>query len=430
MDTDGQRKQPGLLSQGNPLFSDCFSLRSSSFLSVCIRVYPWLKLFRTAWLRISPVFQNVSLLYFRGFVPHFGRSMTRRFLTLCALALTAWLATPCVWGADPTNPAPDFKEVYELLRANLPGATDAALNRAAVAGLVSQFPGKVALIGGAADGTAMMSGEPAWGKAGIIESNVAYLRISRVAAGLAGELAVAGRALTASNKIAGAVLDLRFAGGEDYGAAKEAAGLLTGKKSSRPFAGPLAVLVNNGTPGAAETLAAALRAAGAGLIIGSPTAGDAMTFQEFVLKDGERLLIAAAPVKMDGKTIPSDGLKPDIVMAVNADDERAFWQNPYGTPPDTNLARASTNSFLPFVDRTSEADLVRQRQKDGRPVNLPTPSRPARGPARNNQDESGNDAESASLRAARPPQPMLRDPVLVRAVDLVKGLAVVRGSRP
>jgi hypothetical protein len=356
--------------------------------------------------------------------------MTRRFLTICTLALTGWLATPCVRGADPTNPAPDFKEVYELLRANLPGATDAALNRAAVAGLVSQFPGKVALIGGAADGTALMSGEPAWGKAGIIESNVAYLRISRVAAGLAGELAVAGRALTASNKIAGAVLDLRFAGGEDYGAAKEAAGLLTGKKASRPFAGPLAVLVNNRTRGAAETLAAALRAAGAGLIIGSPTAGDAMTFKEFVLNDGARLLIAAAPVKVDGKTIPSDGLKPDIAMAVNADEERAFWQNPYSTPPDTNLARASTNSYLPFVDRISEADLVRQKQKDGRLNNLPEPMRPVKVPVGKNSDDGDNDGDSASTRAARPTQPMLRDPVLVRAVDLVKGLAVVRGSRP
>jgi hypothetical protein len=356
--------------------------------------------------------------------------MTRRFLNLCALALTGWLAAPGVWGADPTNAAPDFKEVYELLRANLPGATDATLNRAAVAGLISQFPGKVALVGGAADGTALMSGETALGKAGIIESDVAYLRVSRVTAGLGGELATTGRALTASNKIAGAVLDLRFAGGEDYRAARAAAGLLADKKN-RPFAVPLAVVVNSATRGAAETLAAALRAAGAGLIIGSPTAGDAMTFKEFVLKDGQRLLVAAAPVEMDGQTIPAAGLKPDITMTVDADDERAFWQNPYSvSAPDTNMARVTTNVFLPSVDRTSEADLVKQKQKDGKLINPSTPFRPVRNPGRNNSDDSENDDDIAASRAAQPQKPVLRDPVLVRAVDLVKGLAVVRGPRP
>lgn len=356
--------------------------------------------------------------------------MTRRFLNLCALVLTGWLATPCVWGANPTNAALDFKEVYDLLRANLPGATDATLNRAAVAGLVSQFPGKVALVGGAADGTTLMSGETALGKAGIIESNVAYLRVSRVAAGLAGELAATGRALTASNKIAGAILDLRFAGGEDYRAAKEAAGLLADKKN-RPFAGPLAVVVNSATRGAAETLAAALRAAGGVLILGSPTAGDAMTFKEFMLKDGERLLVATAPVEMDGKTIPADGLKPDITMTVDADDERAFWQNPYGTlAAGTNVAKTATNSFLPFVDRTSEADLVRQQQKSGKLINLPAPVKPARNPTRIDSDDNENDDGAASSRAAEAPRPVLRDPVLARAVDLVKGLAVVRGVRP
>jgi hypothetical protein len=256
------------------------------------------------------------------------------------------------------------------------------------------------------------------------------LRVSRVADGLGGELAAAGRVLTASNKIAGAVLDLRFAGGEDYGAAREAAGLLA-DKTNRLFAGPLVVVVNRATRGAAETLTAALRAAGGILILGSPTAGDAMAFKEFVLKDGGRLLVATAPVKMDGKTIPADGLRPDIAMTVDADDEHAFWRNPYGKPAaGTNAAQTATNSFLPFVDRTSEADLVRQQQKDGKLINLPPQVRPVRNPARNGGDDSDNEDGSMSSRAARPQKPILRDPVLARAVDLVKGLAVVQGARP
>jgi hypothetical protein len=357
--------------------------------------------------------------------------MTRRFWNLCALAAVGWLAASGTQGADATNPAPDFKEVYELLRANLPEATDASLNRAAVAGLVSQFPGKVELVGGAADGTGLSSAETTLGKVLVIESNIAYLRVSRVAAGLTGELAAAGRTLAASNKIAGAVLDLRFAGGGDYGAARETAGLWAGTKASRPVAGPLVVLVNSATRGAAESLAAALRAAGAGLILGSPTAGDAMTFKEFPLKSGQRLLVAAAPLKRDGKPIPADGLKPDIAMTVNAEDERAFWQNFYGAPAQgTNTASAASNSFLPFVDRTSEADLVRQRQRDGRPINLPPGVRPARNPARDNRADGDRDDGPETSRAALPTTPALRDPVLVRAVDLVKALVVLRGSRP
>jgi hypothetical protein len=154
-------------------------------------------------------------LYFRGFVPHFERSMTRRFPSLFALALTGWLATPCLWGADTINPAPDFKEVYDLLRTNLAGATDDNLNRAAIEGLLSRVPGKVSLIGGAADGAAILQGGLALSKSAIIESNVAYLRVGRVTGSLANELSAAYRALTASNKVAGVVLDLRFAAGDD-----------------------------------------------------------------------------------------------------------------------------------------------------------------------------------------------------------------------
>jgi len=141
-------------------------------------------------------------------------------------------------------------------------------------------------------------------------------------------------------------------------------------------------------------------------------------------------------VKMDGKTIPSDGLKPDIAMAVHADDERAFWQNPYGAPAQgTDTAKVATNSFLPFVDRISEADLVLQKQHDGktigtsefhaRDMDLPGP-----GLIRRPSGDNAGDEDSAPSGGAGPQTPVLRDPVLARAVDLVKGLAVVRESRP
>jgi len=360
--------------------------------------------------------------------------MTRRFLSLFTLALTGWLATPCARGAETTNPAPDFKEVYDLLRTNLTDATDDNLNRAAIEGLLSRFPGKVSLIGGAVDGSAAPQGGTTLTKSIVIESNVAYLRIGRVVGNLANELSVAYHALTTTNKVAGIVLDLRFVVGDDAASAQAAANLFTSKKI---VAGSLVVLVNGETRGAAETLAAALRHAGAGLIIGNPTAGEVTTFKEFPLRNGERLRIATTPVKSgNGPAIPSGGLQPDIAVTVSADDERAFWENPYASPAqNTNRPGGATNNLLSFVDHTREADLVLQKQHDGktigtsefhtRDMDLPGP-RLIRRPSGDN----AGDEDSAPARVAEPQKPVIRDPVLARAVDLIKGLAVVHQSRP
>jgi hypothetical protein len=133
---------------------------------------------------------------------------------------------------------------------------------------------------------------------------------------------------------------------------------------------PLAVLVNGETRG--EALA--------GLVFGSaPTA-----------------------VKATGET-----LQPDIAVTIGLEAERAFLKNPYAVPGGnlTNLPAASTNSLLAFVDHTSEAELVSKRVKDG--------------------DEDGDLATPR----AEPPQPVIRDPALARAVDWLKAVAVLNKTR-
>jgi Peptidase family S41 len=318
--------------------------------------------------------------------------MTRHFLKVLILALTV---LPAAWGslrADETNAAPDFREVYDLLRAHLPGATDVKLNRAAVEGLLAQFPGEVWLAGGAAEsGT-----NSAVSKAAVLEGNVAYFRVGRVTGNLPDALSAANRALTATNKVVGAVLDLRFADGADVAAAPTVA------KFVKAHFHPLMILVNRETTGAAESLAAALRAADAGLILGTAPAGGTAHFKEFKLSDGEQLCIKT-PVNGDS-TVSAAGLEPDIAINVSAKAERAFWKNPYGgvARSETN-AVVPTNTWLPVIDHTSEADLVRAKIKDG--------------------DGSENFAPPP---AVKPLPPAIRDPVLARAVDLIKGLAIVR----
>jgi hypothetical protein len=381
-------------------------------------------------------------LYFRHFVAQLCRTMTRRFLSLFAFALASLLTTRCSLCADTTNTAPDFKEVYDLLHTNLAGVTDENLNRAAIQGLVSQYPGKVSLVG-VADGSVTPQDGTALSKSVVLENDVVYLRASRVAGNLANELSAAYHALTATNKAAGIVLDLRFADGDDYAAAVATVNLFVSKKTpvldwgngivesnpgKEPIAGPLVVLVNGGTSGAAETLAAVLRKSGAALIIGSPTAGEAMMFREFPLKNGERLRIATTPVRLgDGSTILR--LQPDITVTIGPRDESAYFVNAYAPlskPATDNNPNATTNSLLPLMARTSEADLVREKQKDGKSIKVPILHKDL---MRGKSDGSDGDEDSAPSRAVEPQKPVICDPVLARAVDLIKSLAVVRNSR-
>jgi hypothetical protein len=209
---------------------------------------------------------------------------------------------------------------------------------------------------------------PALTKSEILESNVAYLRVSHVAAGLSDEIGVANGALTTTNQIAGTVLDLRFADGDDAAAATVTANRLAARKL------PLAILVNDKTRGAAVTLATALREARTGLIFGPAPAA----------------------------------VKPDIAIEENPADEKKFFENPYAAPATNGVtALPGTNDFLPWVDHTSEADLVRAKIKDGDEFENPPPPH-----------------------AAGPQKPVIRDPVLARAVDLIKGLAIVREFHP
>lgn len=198
--------------------------------------------------------------------------------------------------------------------------------------------------------------------ASVLENDVAYLRVGEVQNNLAGEIQSAQSSLAATNKIAGTILDLRFAGGDDLSAAKAAADLFAAKKL------PLAILVNNETRGAALTLATTLREARDGLVFGSTAAE----------------------------------LKPDIAVNVKIADEKLYLENPYATLAQTETnSSPATNSFSPFIDHTSEADLVRAKIKDG-DQDTNTPARPV-----------------------EPSKPFIHDPVLARAVDLIKALAIV-----
>ena len=325
---------------------------------------------------------------------------------------------------------PDFKEVYDLIRAHLAGMSEGQLNQAAVSALVSGLAPRVSLVTNAAAASA--AGEtPLVVKSSVFDGDILYVRVGRVGDRLAQAISAACSKPGTTNKMKGVALDLRYAGGDDYAAAAAAAdlfvkkeapllnwggGMVRSKEKSDAIGLPVAVLVNRQTAGAAEALAAALRETGTGLILGGKTAGQAMVAQEFPLKNGDRLRIATAPIQLgDGSALSGQGLKPDIAVEVSPEEERAYYVDAFKMTDRTNLqasAAASATGLgngtnrLARRPRFNEAELVRERR------------------------EGVSEADVTAMRGREPDQPMVQDPALARALDLLRGLALVRQPRP
>jgi hypothetical protein len=324
---------------------------------------------------------------------------------------------------------PEFKEVYELIRAHLAGMSEGQLNQKAVGSLVSGLAPRVSLVTNAAAASA--AGEPPLVvKSSVFDGDILYVRVGRVGDGLAQAISAACSKPGTTNKLKGVALDLRYAGGDDYAAAAAAAdlfvkkeapllnwggGMVRSKEKTYAIGLPVAVLVNRQTAGAAEALAAALRETGTGLILGGKTAGQAMVAQEFPLKNGDRLRIATAPIQLgDGSALSAQGLKPDIAVEVSPEDERAYYVDAFKVTDSTNLQASAAGSTtgtgngtnrLARRPRYNEAELVRERR------------------------EGVSEADVTAMRGREPDQPMMQDPALARALDLLRGLALVRQPR-
>ncbi|MGN6552742.1 MAG: S41 family peptidase [Verrucomicrobiota bacterium] len=328
--------------------------------------------------------------------------------------------------AETQPDAPDFQEVFQLIRAHAVAISPAELNRAAVQGLLAELGPKAALVTG---GTNQPKGAPL-SRVSVFDGGLGYVRIAHVTDGLAKDLANFYSRSSSTNRLNGLVLDLRYADGEDYAAAAALAdkfftnaepllnwgnGMVSSEAKTNAIRLPLAILVNSGTGGSAEALAAILRSGGLGLVLGTRTAGEAFVNQTFPLKNGAELRVASAPLTLgNGTSLSTNGLKPDIEVKVNAEDERAFYADSFLVVQRTNQLASSrtsgTNQFAGISgsngtrQRFGEAELVRQH--------------------RAGLDRDGE--EPALARPVEPEKPVVSDPALARALDLLKGLAVVR----
>jgi hypothetical protein len=367
-----------------------------------------------------------------------------KFLTTL---FTALLLSAPSFAADPgvTNSASvagaNFHELYELLRKNLAGVSDAELEQAAVQGLIKQLHPLVSIAtNGGRHANGSTNGAPL-AATSVLEGTFAYFRFNEIAEGADKEFSSAFKRIGSTNKLRGLVLDLRFAKGSDYSAAAALADpflpprqplidwgdgvkLSTAKTNSVHL--PVAILINKETRGAAEAFAAVLRRSDIGLILGDNSAGQAFITRDFTLKSGQKLSIATTPVKVaGGQTIDRRGLAPDIKVEVPLAEERAFVQDAYRAVPRlagaasiggasseslTNLTAAPGTNGGPRAStrrRLNEAELVRM-QREGIDFESDFPTGREAGPLR---------------------PPVITDPVLARAIDLLKGLAVVHQFR-
>jgi hypothetical protein len=347
-------------------------------------------------------------------------------VTIALVAAGFW----CQAVGDKGNDAPDFKEVYELLRTNLTGVNNADLNRAAVQGLLKELAPQARLVTNSSAPSGPTNA-PALAVASIFENQFGYLRVRQVGSGLDKDLWAAYQGLAMTNKLKGLVLDLRFAGGQDYAAAATTAdwffnaeqplidwgeGTKRSTAKSNAVSVPLALLVNQKTTGAAEALAGILRFADVGLLIGATTSGQASMAKEFGLQNGQRLRIAVAPVQVgSGQTLPHTGLKPDIQVEVSPDDELAWFDDAYKVLSKPRRGAVAGTTATNEVNLTSTNRASRRRINEAGLVRML---------------KEGQDIESNTTpRDTDPAPPVINDPALARAIDLLKGLTVVQQFR-
>ncbi len=314
-----------------------------------------------------------------------------------------------------------------MISSHLPESNRAQLDRAAVNSLVTALSPKVMLVGGepepASNGLLLS-------RVSLFDGEIAYFRVARVESGLAEALRKLCESMAATNKLKGIVLDLRYASGEDHAEAAAVADLfltkerpllswgtvaVKSKQKTDALSWPVAALVNIQTARAAESLAAVLRETGAGLLLGSRTAGQAMMAQEFPLKNGQKLRIATAPILVgQGTALTIEGVKPDISVQVSPEDERAYYADSFRSVTNTNQPTAAGSTSANPDNGTNRARRTRLNESEL---------------VREHREGTLLDSERPPRRDREADEAVVLDPTLARALDLLKGLAVVRPSR-
>jgi C-terminal processing protease CtpA/Prc len=279
-------------------------------------------------------------------------------------------------------------------------------------------------------------------RAEIIDPNIGYIRIGDVTDDTAVDLDAELKKFAEQN-VTGYILDLRFADGTNYAAAAAVASrflpagenlfaLKRAKGEPKPYRtveaphslaaeladAPLMLLVNGQTRGSAEVLAGALRAQDRGIVIGGPTAGSAVAWEDVKLSDGRVLRVATAKITFpNGHDTFPGGIVPDIIVKIDPKTEREAVFN-----VESNITL--TASLSPRVQKKgySEADLVKAFRGEA----ISPPLSQSESSTNGLTLAGGSSTETNVASETEGEINTVRDVVLQRAVDILKGIRVLQ----
>jgi carboxyl-terminal processing protease len=112
---------------------------------------------------------------------------------------------------------------------------------------------------------------------------------------------------------------------------------------------PVVVLVNRGTAGPAELVAAALMDNKRAEVVGEKTFGEGVEQKTFELPDGAMLILSVAKYESpSGKKLQDDGVTPQVLLASAADDQPDVDE---GAPAAATTTPAPPKKVAPQVDQ-------------------------------------------------------------------------------
>ncbi len=314
---------------------------------------------------------------------------------------------------DSTDPR-DLKEAIQILKDNYvrPDSLDETeLSRATFEGILARLGRGVILL----PGPAKESGEPASAFFGeVLEGHIGYVRLGDLTRKNL-EALDTGLKSFESKKIDAMIIDLRSSGiTNDFAAAAEFAKRFcpkgrplfslrkTAGKQEQSFAsdrdpsyqGLMIMLVDGDTAGAAEAIVGTIRLYNKALVVGQPTAGQAVEYSDLKLSSGKILRVAVGELILpEARPLFPGSIKPDVSVEMPPTDKRTIFQ------------QSREKGMTPFVVENERPHMNEAALLSGKNPELEA-------------------MEAAQKRGANPEKASVHDPVVQRALDLVTSIGI------
>ena len=230
---------------------------------------------------------------------------------------------------EATLSLPELPEIIEVIQTHLPAIPQEDIDRAAIQGILTEFQSQLEIIPTRSN-QATEPDSQSTALTRYYDSSIAYLASPIIDGAALAAIQQGYSRLESENILQGLILDLRHVSGSEYSELTKITGLFTNKslpllnwgegiKNSEPqptlIKTPLVALIDETTQGAGEALAALIRTAKLGILVGRQTAGEAHSYDEVPLKTGQTLKLATGSILLaDGEKLGSAGVSPDIFV--------------------------------------------------------------------------------------------------------------------